>query len=58
MYSQDLESADLIRHANVDLSIETAESSEGGIEGVGSVRSSDNYHMSTTLQAVHKCEHL
>lgn len=56
--SQNLQSADFIRHTNIDLSVKTTESSESWVDSIGPVGRSDDNDVSSAFQAVHKCEHL
>lgn len=56
--SQDLETTYFIGHTNVDLSVESTESTQGGVEGVRSVGSSNDDDMSSCLKTVHKSQKL
>ena len=51
--SEDFETTDLVRDTNIYFSVETAEPSEGGIERVGSVGSSNDNDVSSGLETVH-----
>mmetsp|Transcript_37429 Transcript_37429/g.76302 ORF Transcript_37429/g.76302 Transcript_37429/m.76302 type:complete len:501 (-) Transcript_37429:109-1611(-) len=56
--TEDLKTAILVGHSNVDLAVETSESAEGRVHRVGAVRSSDDHDRGTLLQAVHQREEL
>ena len=54
----DLHAADLIRHADINLAIEAAESAESRIDAVGTVRGADDNNLTTALDTVHEGEQL
>ena len=58
MDAKDLQTSDGIGNADVDLTIETAEPTKGGIDGVGSVGCSHHDDMGTLFETVHQGEQL
>lgn len=58
MDSQNLQPAYFIGDSDIDFPIETAEPSEGGVKGVGSVGGCDDDHVSSCLETVHKGQQL
>ena len=56
--SEDFHAADLVRHANVDLSIETTSTSQGWVNRIGSISGADDDHLTSTLGTVHQGEQL
>lgn len=56
MNSEDFETANLIRNTNIDLSIESSESSKSRVKRVRPVGSSNNNNMSSSFETVHKSQ--
>ena len=56
--AEDLKTTSGIRDTNVDFTIETTETSEGGVDRVGSVGGGHNDDVGACFQAVHEGEQL
>ena len=58
VHLQDLQSPGLVGHADDDLAIEPARPPQGGIEGIGNVRGTDDDDLPARLEPVHEGEQL
>lgn len=58
MYSENLESSNLVGHTNINLSIKSTKSTKSRVDSIRSVGSSDDYHMASAFESVHKSKHL
>ena len=56
--TEDLHSADLIGHANIDFSVETTSTSQGWVDRVWTVCGADDHNLAAALGTVHECEKL
>jgi hypothetical protein len=56
--AEDLETASGVRDTNVNLTVETTETTESGVDRVGTVGSSHHDDIGTSLEAVHEGEKL
>mmetsp|Transcript_28442 Transcript_28442/g.80059 ORF Transcript_28442/g.80059 Transcript_28442/m.80059 type:complete len:454 (-) Transcript_28442:148-1509(-) len=56
--AEDLETAVLIRHSDVDFSVEASETTEGRIDGIWTIGGSDDDDAGTLLQPIHQGQHL
>mmetsp|Transcript_18659 Transcript_18659/g.53794 ORF Transcript_18659/g.53794 Transcript_18659/m.53794 type:complete len:257 (-) Transcript_18659:441-1211(-) len=58
MDAEHLETSILVRHANVDLAIESSEATESRVHRIGTVGSTNDHHGSALFQSVHEGEKL
>jgi hypothetical protein len=58
MDAEDLKTAGGIRNTNVDFTIETTETSEGGVDRVGPVSGGHNDNIGARFETVHEGEQL
>mmetsp|Transcript_14740 Transcript_14740/g.30439 ORF Transcript_14740/g.30439 Transcript_14740/m.30439 type:complete len:332 (-) Transcript_14740:364-1359(-) len=56
--AEDLETTVFVGHTDIDFSIESAETTKSGVDGVGAVGTSNDNDGCTLLEAVHKGQHL
>jgi hypothetical protein len=56
--SQDLESTSWVRNSDIDLSVESSESSKSGIDRVGSISSGHDDNVGSGLQSIHQSKQL
>mmetsp|Transcript_1727 Transcript_1727/g.4031 ORF Transcript_1727/g.4031 Transcript_1727/m.4031 type:complete len:777 (+) Transcript_1727:352-2682(+) len=56
--AEDFEASIFIGDTDIDFAIETTETTKGGVNGIGTVGTSNDNDRRTLLEAVHECQHL
>mmetsp|Transcript_1110 Transcript_1110/g.2190 ORF Transcript_1110/g.2190 Transcript_1110/m.2190 type:complete len:267 (+) Transcript_1110:1015-1815(+) len=58
MDTENFQTSIFIRNSNVNFAIESTETAKGGINGIGTIGSSNDHNRCTLLESVHECQHL